>query len=42
MYNVQYNVYYDELSVELYSIDQMQGIKLTRSFSSAKSVRLQC
>ena len=30
MYNVWYNGYNDELSMVLYSIDQMQGIKLKR------------
>ena len=29
-YNVWYNAYNDELSMVLYLIDQMQGIKLTR------------
>ena len=36
-YNVRYNAYNDELFMVLYSIDQMQGVKLTR----LKHVRFQ-
>ena len=35
-YIVRYNAYNDELSMVLYSLDQMQGIKLTHSFPLLK------